>query len=75
MKKADNPLENPTIKEVFDSMNDNQKDVLYAIVGYVAEIEKEKTKRWRDRYLKKASEVARWQKLYECARLQINKED
>lgn len=68
-------MENPTIKEVFDSMNNNQKDVLYAIVGYVAEIEKEKTKRWRDRYLKKASEVARWQKLYECARLQINKED
>lgn len=53
MKKADNPMENPTIKEVFNSMNDNQKDVLYAIVGYVAEIEKEKTKRWRDRYSKK----------------------
>lgn len=75
MKKVENPLENPTIKEVFDSMNNNQKDVLYAIVGYVAEIEKEKTKRWRDRYSKKASEVARWQKLYECAMLQIKKED
>ena len=75
MKKVENPMENPTIKEVFDSMNNNQKDVLYAIVGYVAEMEKEKTKRWRDRYSKKASEVARWKKLYECAMLQINKED
>ena len=75
MKEVENPMENPTIKEVFDSMNNSQKDVLYAIVGYVAGIEKEKTKRWRDRYSKKASEVARWQKLYECARLQINKED
>lgn len=75
MKKVENPMENPTIKEVFNSMNDNQKDVLYAIVGYVTEMEKEKTKRWRDRYLKKASEVVRWQKLYECAMLQINKED
>lgn len=75
MKKVENPLENPTIKEVFDSMNDNQKEVLYAIVGYVTEIEKEKAKRWRDRYSKKVSEVARWKKLYECARLQLNKED
>jgi hypothetical protein len=75
MKKVENPMENPTIKEVFDSMNNNQKDVLYAIVGYVAEIEKRKTKQWRDRYLKKVSEAARWQKLYECARLQLNKED
>lgn len=74
MEKVENPMENPTIKEVFNSMNDNQKDVLYAIVGYVTEMEKEKTKRWRDRYSKKASEVARWQKLYECAMLQINKE-
>ena len=50
-----------TIREIFDTLSDRQKQVLYILIEKACS--------------EKDLEIERWKNLYNCAKLQLNKED
>lgn len=50
-----------TVKEVFDTFSDQQRQVLYIFIDQICS--------------EKDSEIERWKNLYNCAKLQMTKED